>query len=83
LRKVRVVTNEDYDTEALGASVWDQVCVQLVGGAVLESEKVRRARGHASRPLSSAELFEKFRGCLEAGRVVSRPQAPVRSLAAA
>ena len=41
--------------------------VQLVGGAVLESEKVRRARGHASRPLSSAELFEKFPGCLEAG----------------
>ena len=41
--------------------------VQLVGGAVLESEQVRRARGHASRPLSSAELFEKFRGCLEAG----------------
>jgi len=41
--------------------------VQLVGGAVLESEKVRRARGHASRPLSSAELFEKFRACLEAG----------------
>jgi 2-methylcitrate dehydratase PrpD len=67
MRKVRIETNEDYDTEALGASVWDQVRVQLVGGAVLESEKVRRARGHASRPLSSAELFEKFRGCLEAG----------------
>ena len=67
MRRVGVETNENYDPDSPGASVYDQVRVHLIGGAVLESEQVRRARGHATRPLSDAELFEKFRGCLEAG----------------
>jgi 2-methylcitrate dehydratase PrpD len=65
--KVAVETNHDYDPEVSGASVWDQVRIDLAGGGSIESEKVRRAKGHADRPLSEAELFEKFRGCLDAG----------------
>ena len=50
-----------------GASVWDQVRVDLVAGGSVASEQVRRATGHADRPLSEAELFDKFRLCLDAG----------------
>jgi len=67
MRRVGVETNKNYDPDSPGASVYDQVRVQLAGGAVLESEPVRHARGHARRPLTDAELFEKFRGCLDAG----------------
>jgi 2-methylcitrate dehydratase PrpD len=67
MRRVVIVTNQDYDPEVSGASVWDQVRVDLVAGGSIESERVRRAKGHADRPLSEAELFEKFRTCLDAG----------------
>jgi 2-methylcitrate dehydratase PrpD len=67
MRKVGVETNRNYDPEVSGASVFDQVRVELAGGGVLESEKVARAKGHADRPLSEGELFEKFRICLDAG----------------
>jgi len=40
---------------------------------------VRRAKGHADRPLSEAELFEKFRTCLDAGRAQIVPDVLVRS----
>jgi 2-methylcitrate dehydratase PrpD len=65
--KVSVETNQNYDPEVSGASVWDQVRIDLTDGGSIESDKVRRAKGHADRPLSEAELFEKFRGCLDAG----------------
>jgi 2-methylcitrate dehydratase PrpD len=67
MRRVVVETNQNYDPDSPGASVYDQVRVHLVGGTSLESEQVRHARGHARRPLTDADLFEKFRGCLDAG----------------
>jgi 2-methylcitrate dehydratase PrpD len=68
MRRVSLVTNQDYDPVQVGASVWDQVTIELTNGERVESEKVRRARGHAERPLGEAELFDKFRTCLDAGR---------------
>jgi 2-methylcitrate dehydratase PrpD len=67
MRRVGIETNRDYDPEVSGASVFDQVRVELVGGHIVESAKVARAKGHADRPLSEDELFEKFRTCLDAG----------------
>ncbi len=67
MRRVGIETNRNYDPEVSGASVFDQVRVELVGGRIIESEKVARAKGHADRPLSEEELFEKFRLCLDAG----------------
>jgi 2-methylcitrate dehydratase PrpD len=67
MRRVGVETNQNYDPEVSGASVFDQVRVDLRGGGSIESEKVARAKGHADRPLSEDELFEKFRTCLDAG----------------
>jgi 2-methylcitrate dehydratase PrpD len=67
MRRVSIITNENYDAEVSGASVWDQVTVELVNGERVESDQVRRARGHAERPLGEAELFDKFRTCLDTG----------------
>jgi 2-methylcitrate dehydratase PrpD len=67
MRRVGVETNQNYDPESPGAAVFDQVRVRLADGAVLESEPVAHARGHARRPLTEGELRDKFRGCLDAG----------------
>jgi 2-methylcitrate dehydratase PrpD len=74
MQRVDIETNRNYDPEVSGASVWDQVRIDLVTGGRLESEKVRRARGHGARPLSEAELFEKFRICLDAGGAKIAPE---------
>ena len=68
MRKVSIVTNENYDPQVSGASAWDQVVVELANGERIESAQVRRARGHAELPLGEAELFDKFRTCLDAGQ---------------
>ena len=74
MRRVRVETNQNYDPEVSGASVCDQVRVDLAGGGTVVSEKVARAKGHADRPLSEDELFEKFRTCLDAGGARIAPE---------
>src|ERR1700730_9488107 len=74
MRKVRLVTNENYDPVQIGASVYDQVTVELANGERLESEKVKRARGHAELPLGEAELFDKFRTCPDAGHARISPE---------
>src|SRR6202021_1542470 len=67
MQKVAIETNENYDPEVSGASVYDQVRVELTSGETLETAQVRRARGAAELPLSDEDLFEKFGICLEAG----------------
>lgn len=74
MRRVAVVTNENYDAAVVGASVWDQVTVDLANGERIASEQVRRARGHAERPLGETELFDKFRTCLDAGQARISPE---------
>jgi len=74
MRGVRLVTNENYDPVQIGASVYDQVTVELANGERLQSEQVRRARGHAELPLGEAELFDKFRTCLDAGHARIAPE---------
>src|ERR1700730_7733481 len=74
MRRVRLVTNEDYDTVQIGASVYDQVTVELANGERLESEKVRRARGHAELRLGEGELFGKVRTCPDAGPARISPE---------
>ena len=66
--RVRIETNTDYDPEMSGASRHDQVRIAFADGGTVETEQVRRATGHATRPLSDAQLYEKFRDCLEVGK---------------
>jgi 2-methylcitrate dehydratase PrpD len=74
MKRVTLVTNEDYDAEVIGASVYDQVMIDLAGGGQVQSEQVRRSRGHAERPLSETDLFDKFRTCLDAGHARLSPE---------
>jgi 2-methylcitrate dehydratase PrpD len=74
MRRVSITTNQDYDPVQVGASVFDQITVELTNGETVLSEKVRRARGHAELPLGEAELFDKFRACLDAGHARISPE---------
>ena len=41
--------------------------MELADGSTVAGEPVKRATGHASRPLSEAQIYEKFADCLDAG----------------
>lgn len=72
--RVQVLPNQDYDPESPSGSRFDKVVVTLRDGRVIDGPEVRRARGHATIPLSDGELFEKFRACLEVGGEAARAQ---------
>ena len=67
MRKVEIVTTTEYDPDLAGGAVVDSVVVELASGKTVAGEPVARATGHASRPLSEAQLYEKFADCLEVG----------------
>ena len=69
MRRVEIETTEDYDPHYAGAARADVVRVHLDDGRVLESPAIARASGHADRPLSAAELRQKFDACARAGGV--------------
>jgi hypothetical protein len=50
-----------------GAAPQDQVTVELANGTRVAGDPVKRATGHATRPLSEAQIYEKFADCLDAG----------------
>jgi 2-methylcitrate dehydratase PrpD len=67
MRKVEIITTSEYDPELPGAAAHDQVVVELADGRTVAGEPVSRATGHASRPLSEAQLYDKFADCLDVG----------------
>ena len=88
MRRVEVVTTHDYDPDMPGAARHDSVAVHLNDGRTLEGAPVTRATGHPSRPLSEAQLYEKFADCLDAGHsdipaeVLFRRLSDIQSIAA-
>jgi 2-methylcitrate dehydratase PrpD len=67
MQRIEIVTTTEYDPELSGGALADQVRVELTSGKTVAGEPVRRATGHASRPLSEAQLYDKFADCLEVG----------------
>ena len=67
MRKVEIVTTTEYDPDLPGAAPQDQVTVELTDGSTIAGEPVKRATGHASRPLTEAQIYDKFADCLDAG----------------
>ncbi|MGD0433054.1 MAG: MmgE/PrpD family protein [Acetobacteraceae bacterium] len=67
MRKVEVVTTSQYDPDMPGAAPFDTVAVELNDGRTIEGAPVARATGHPSRPLTDAQLYDKFADCLDAG----------------
>jgi 2-methylcitrate dehydratase PrpD len=74
MQRVAIDANENYDPEVSGAALFDQVRVELRSGETLETAQVRRARGAAELPLGEAEMFDKFRTCLDAGNARVAPE---------
>ena len=67
MRRVEIVTTTDYDPELTGGARTDSVKVELTSGKMVAGEPVARATGHASRPLTEAQLYDKFADCLDVG----------------
>lgn len=67
MRRVTVTTNENYDPEAPGFSMHDQVRVHMRSGNIIESERVKYAPGSAKRPIGQNALAKKFFECLRFG----------------
>jgi len=67
MQRVTIVENENYDPEALGFSVYDQVKITLKDGRTLDGPQVRHALGNAKRPLGVEDLRRKFIDCFAAG----------------
>jgi len=68
MRRVVTTTTSEYDPDLPGAAPADTVGLELASGEVLEGAPVARATGHATRPLSEAQIYDKFADCLDAGR---------------
>ena len=67
MQRVEIRTTKEYDAEMAGAAPADQVQVELTSGETIAGEPVKRATGHATRPLTEAQIYEKFADCLDAG----------------
>ena len=64
---VSVTTNENYDPQAPGFSLHDQVRVHLRNGQIVESAQVRHAPGSVQRPITADALAAKFLACVRYG----------------
>jgi 2-methylcitrate dehydratase PrpD len=67
MQRVEIVTTALYDAELPGAAAADTVKVELTDGRVIEGAPVKRATGHATRPLTETQIYDKFADCLEVG----------------
>ena len=67
MQRVEIVTTTQYDEELPGAAPADRVKVELASGRVIEGAPVKRATGHATRPLTEAQIYDKFADCLDVG----------------
>ncbi len=67
MQRVETVTTTEYDAELPCAAPADSVRVELASGRIVEGAPVRRATGHATRPLTEAQIYDKFADCLDVG----------------
>lgn len=67
MSKVEIVTTTEYDPELAGAAIADSVTVRLADGNTIAGIPVKRATGHATRPLTEQQLYDKFADCLDVG----------------
>ena len=67
MSKVEIVTTTEYDPEQSGAARSDSVTVKMTDGSTIAGIPVKRATGHATRPLTEQQLYAKFAECLDVG----------------
>jgi 2-methylcitrate dehydratase PrpD len=67
MHRVELDITDEVDPENRRTPPWEQVRIALRSGETIEGPKVARATGHAERPLSESQLYEKFVDCLAFG----------------
>ena len=63
--KVRFHAIDEEDPRDPVFSPWDRVVIKLKNGEVLDTGPIRTIPGYASQPLTTEELWGKFRDCTE------------------
>ena len=61
--KVNLIAVDEYDSRDPAHSPSERVVIKLKNGQVLDTGEIRTVRGHAFDPLSTEEMWEKFREC--------------------
>lgn len=61
--KVKLIAVDEYDERDPAHSPSERVVIRLKDGGVLDTGEIRTVRGHAFDPLSTDELWQKFREC--------------------
>jgi 2-methylcitrate dehydratase PrpD len=61
--KVRLDPIDEFDPRDPAHSPYDRVVIRLKSGEVLDTGRVSKIPGHALSPLTSDELWQKFREC--------------------
>ena len=67
IRRVELDITDEVDPENGRIPPSEQVRIELVSGQTLDGPMVRFGSGHFERPLSDAQLHEKFIDCLRYG----------------
>lgn len=83
LRKVRVDVGPDDDPDYPIGAYADTVAYRCADGEWVESDPVRRFRGHGQNPMSEDELRRKFMDCVVPGygiEIADRTYAQLRSI---
>jgi 2-methylcitrate dehydratase PrpD len=65
MRRVRIETTAEVDPHYPGAAPADFVRLRMSDGTEHQTDRVRRATGHADLPLPPAELWAKFHECAQ------------------
>ncbi|MGA1496220.1 MAG: MmgE/PrpD family protein [Steroidobacteraceae bacterium] len=73
IQRVQVVTTTDYDPDYPVAARFDQVTLVDVEGRSVVTPPVKRASGHADRPLTARQLRDKFLDCAAYGGINAAP----------
>ncbi len=73
IQRVQVVTTTDYDPDYPVAARFDQVTLVDRDGRSVITPPVKRASGHADRPLTDRQLCDKFLDCAAYGGVDAGP----------
>ena len=67
MRKVERDLTDEIDPANPGGPPWEQVTITTKSGQMFQGPKVDRARGHAERPLTDTQLYDKFVDCCAVG----------------
>ena len=67
MKKVRIRHSREYDPQAIGWAIHDQVVLHMLDGQAITSKEISYPQGHEKYPLMLHLIEQKFMDCLAAG----------------